>query len=114
MKYHYIIVSSFDPTDIPVDSRTFEAGNYDDWRAWEGWETSERADAVGESELKRKGLNPDQYYVKVIPVSPLENISPVSIESEDAIGYNKTVYEYGDVNRVEAYRERAAKKGYYK
>jgi hypothetical protein len=65
MKYHYRIVSSFDPTDIPVDSAIDIERN-------PGYETYESADVIGKMHLKDDNYNLDQYYVKVYPVPDKE------------------------------------------
>lgn len=68
MKYHYQVVSSFDPTDIAVDSRE----NLHDAVylniPFSGFDKEETADEMGEISMQIRKLNPDQYYVKVIPV----------------------------------------------
>jgi hypothetical protein len=116
MKYHYIIVNKEDANDVLEDSRKFHQA--DNVSPFEGWDTDRTAMCVGVCTLadeQEAGLpNSEQYEVKVVPVSILENVSSASIEPEDAVDYNKSVYGHGDVNRIEAYRERSQKKGYYK
>lgn len=63
MKYHYKIVSSWDPTDVHTDSRNWDSDSGD----FKGFSSYEEANNHGEKEIKRYGLNPDQYYVNITP-----------------------------------------------
>lgn len=66
--YHYIIISSFDPTDIPLDRRDNPDAVPVNW---------EQAEIQGQAALKALSLNPDQYYVKIVLF-----IDPVHREEE--------------------------------
>lgn len=72
MKYHYQVISSFDPTDIPLDSSKLNQLPCD---------TYKEADALGEESLIALGLDKDQYYSRVIPIA--ENI----IEEDELDGH---------------------------
>lgn len=60
MKYHYQIVSSFDPTDIPVDSAKE--------RAYPFYYEPD-AKIAGSIKMGAFNLNPEQYYVRVVPIA---------------------------------------------
>lgn len=69
MKYHYQIVSSFDPTDIQDDSSNHNVKTAPGIEeAFEGYDSIEFALEIGKKQQKEWKLNPDQYYIKVIPV----------------------------------------------
>lgn len=58
MKYHYQIVSSFDPTDVYEDSKIHYP---------EGFDGLQEAKDYGLQKIDFERLEGDQYYVKVIP-----------------------------------------------
>lgn len=61
-KYHYIIISSFDPSDILLDRRNNPDAVPVNW---------EQAEIQGQAALKTLNADPNQYYVKLI-----EHIEP--------------------------------------
>lgn len=65
MKYYYKIVSSWDPTDIPIDRMSDKHAK--------GYDSYEQACLHGEATLKAMNLDPDQYYVKIVEVKSLVN-----------------------------------------
>lgn len=66
-KYHFQIVSSWDPTDVVLESMYFMVGeSMETATDFPGYDTYAEADAAGEIKLSEGGYDPDQYYVKVI------------------------------------------------
>ena len=66
-KYHYIIISSFDPSDILLDRRNNPHAVPVNW---------EQAEIEGQAALKVFNADPDQYYVKL--VEHIESSEPVA------------------------------------
>ncbi len=87
MRYHYRIISSFDLTDIPVDSGNFCGEENHGTDEFQGFRTEDMANTVGESELKQ--YNTDQYYVQVYPVA--ENVTEQDIM--DGMVYPEDPYD---------------------
>ena len=78
MKYHYQIVSKSDQTCIHTNSEHFMYIDNGIELSYGGFGSRATADTCGMLRMMEYNLDPDQYYIKIIPV-------PETVTEEDAL-----------------------------